>query len=254
MRYLLDIRFKGTGYSGWQFQPNAHTVQEDVNKALSTLLRQEISTYGAGRTDAGVHAIQMPTHFDYDGELHPKFFRSLNGILPSTISVTQIYRPTLENFHARFSALTRAYRYQMIFKKDPHLYTRAWWCKDDLNFEAMEAGARIIPEFDSFESFCKANASNKTFFCDIMDCRFAWEGEILVFHIKANRFLRGMVRAIVGTLCDMGKGKLSEEGLRDVLRAKNRSMAGGAAPADGLYLSEVTYPEGSFEPIEFEFQ
>lgn len=253
MRYILDVRFKGSGYSGWQLQPNAHTLQAELNQALSTLLRQDITTYGAGRTDAGVHAIQMPTQFDYAEELHPKFFRAINGILPPSMAVTKIYRPTLDNFHTRFTALTRSYRYQMTFHKDPHLYTQAWWCKDTLDLEAMIAGTRIIPEFDSFESFCKANSNNKTFFCDIMDCRFAWEGEILVLHIKANRFLRGMVRTVLGTLVDMGKGKLSEEGLRDVLRAKDRRLAGGAAPAHGLYLSEVTYPEGSLEPIEFEF-
>lgn len=251
MRYVLDVRYKGTGYSGWQFQPNAITIQEELNKALSLLLRKETGSYGAGRTDAGVHALQMPTHFDYEGELHPQFFRSLNAMLPPAISIMQVYRTLRKDFHARFDAVTRAYRYNMVFHKDPFQYQRSWWHKENLNFDAMQEGAAIIKEFDSFESFCKANASNKTFFCDIMESYWEKEGDMWVYHVKANRFLRGMVRTIVGTLQDMGKGKLDAEGLRDILNAKDRRKAGSAAPADGLFLTEVTYPEGSFEKIEF---
>ncbi len=251
MRYILDVRYNGTDYSGWQTQPNAPTVQGELTKALNILLRKEIETYGAGRTDAGVHAMQMPTHFDYEGELHPHFFRSLNGILPPSIAVMQVYRALRDNFHARFDAISRTYRYNIIFYKDPNHYQCAWWCKDDLRIGAMQEGAEVFKEFDSFESFCKTNASNKTFFCDIMESRWEKENDLWVYHVKANRFLRGMVRTMVGTMYEMGKGKLDAEGLRNILRKKDRKEAGMAAPSHGLFLTEVEYPPGNFEKIEF---
>lgn len=251
MRYILDVRYKGTDYSGWQTQPNATTIQGELNKALSLLLREEMGSYGAGRTDAGVHALQMPTHFDYDGELHPHFFRSLNAVLPPAIAIMQVYRALRPNFHARFDATSRAYRYNIVFQKDPNYYQRAWWCKEDIRIDSMQEGAEVIKEFDSFESFCKSNANNKTFFCKIMESRWEKEGDMWVYHVKADRFLRGMVRAMVGTMYEMGKGKLDAEGLREILRSKDRRAAGGSAPADGLFLTEVIYPEGSFEKIEF---
>ena len=251
MRYVLDVRYKGTDYSGWQSQPNATTVQGELNKALELLLRTEIVSYGAGRTDAGVHALTMPTHFDYAGELHPHFFRSLNAVLPPAIAIMGVYRPTRTNFHARFDATSRAYRYFLAFRKDPNHYQRSWWCKENIDFDLMQKGAEVFLEFDSFESFCKANANNKTFFCDIKHSYWEKEDDLWVFNVKADRFLRGMVRAMVGTMIDMGKGKLDPDGLREVLRAKDRRKAGGSAPADGLFLTQVNYPEGDLVKIEF---
>lgn len=250
-RYVLDIRFKGTGYSGWQSQPNATTIQGEVDKALSTLLRTPVMTYGAGRTDAGVHALQLPAHFQLEEDLHPRFHNAINSLLPRQISVMKIYRGASDNFHARFDARERAYRYQIIFRKDPLLYQQAWWCKENLNVEAMKEAAAVIPEFKSFESFCKSNADNSTFLCDILESRFEWEGAVLVYHVRANRFLRGMVRAIVGTLAEVGLGKRDVAGMRTLLKARDRTLAGPSAIADGLFLSEVKYETAALEEISF---
>ena len=241
MRYVVDVRYDGTGYSGWQAQGNAVGVQTVLNKAIETLLRHPVDAYGAGRTDAGVHALQMPAHFDHEGELHPHFLRALNAILPPDISVMRVYPAPSDAFHARFSAKYRAYRYQMIFKKNPFHHRFAYFIKESLDVEAMQRGAAIIGDYNSFESFCKAGGSNKTFFCKIMDSGFEWEGDMLVYHVKADRFLRGMVRTIMGTLLLMGKGKLDEQGLRRIIEAKDRKLAGTAVFPGGLFLSEVGY-------------
>ena len=251
MRYILDVRYRGTNYSGWQVQENAHTVQAELDKALSLILKRPISTMGAGRTDAGVHALQLPTHFDLDEDLHPAFQKAVNAVLPDDISITRTYKALADNFHARFTATHRAYRYNIIFQKDPFWYQRSWWCKEKIQLEPMQRGAEIIKEYNSFESFCKARGNNKTFFCDIMESRWEVEGEAWVYHVKANRFLRGMVRAIVGTLFLMGKGVLDEAGLRKILEAKDRKLAGPSVIADGLFLTEVGYPSGLMEEIEF---
>ena len=250
-RYVLDVRYLGTHYSGWQMQPNATTIQGELDRVLSTLLKRPLQTYGAGRTDAGVHAAILPAHFDYDQPLHPAFFKSLNAMLPKGISVMKVHRALDPGFHARFSADSRAYRYNLIFDRDAFLYQRSWWVKERVDVAAMQSAAQVIMEFDSFESFCKANGNNKTFFCKIMESYFEWEGSMLVYRVKADRFLRGMVRAIVGTLFEVGKGNLDEEGLREILRSKDRRRAGSSAIADGLYLTEVNYPAGMLEEVYF---
>lgn len=254
MRYVIDVAYQGTDYSGWQIQPNAHTVQEEVNRVLSVLLKQPMSSMGAGRTDAGVHALKMPVHFDFEQELHPHFLKSMNALLPPAISVTRAYVPTTDNFNARFDAISRAYRYHLIFDKRPFWYNRAWWCKEKLDPEIMMRGAEIIKEYDSFESFCKARHSNKTYHCRIDRSELVWEDDMLVYHVKANRFLRGMVRTIMGTLYGLGKGALDLDGLRKVIEAKNRQQAGTSVVPDGLYLSEVNYPEGLLEEIPFKLK
>lgn len=251
MRYIIDVRFRGTGYSGWQVQANAHTVQAEVDNALSTLLKRPIETMGAGRTDAGVHALQLPTHFNYPGDLHPAFFVALNAILPDDISVTRVYRATFDKFNARYHAIARAYKYYIVFEKDPFWYQRSWWCKEPLDWEAMQKGAEVIKEYNSFQSFCKARANNKTFICDIHESRWDREGEAWVYSVKANRFLRSMVRTMVGTMYLMGRGELDEEGLRRVIESNDRRQAGPAVLADGLFLTEVVYPEGMLEEIIF---
>lgn len=249
-RYVIHVLYKGTNFCGWQVQPNGISVQEEVEKALTTLFRAETPIYGAGRTDAGVHALVMPAHFDHDGPLHPQFFQAVNGILPRDIAITEVFQATDDNFHARFHATERAYRYQLIFKKNPLRNQLATYFKEKLDFEAMFAAAPILMEYDSFESFCKTRANNKTFFCDIRASCFEWEGDMLVYHIRANRFLRGMVRTVIGTLTDVGRGKTDEAGLRRIIEAKDRTQAGPSLASDGLYLSEVHYPEGSLVKLE----
>ncbi|MEM6270592.1 MAG: tRNA pseudouridine(38-40) synthase TruA [Bacteroidota bacterium] len=248
-RYVLDIRYKGTAYSGWQTQPNAVTVQAEVQRALTLLCRQPTTCYGAGRTDAGVHALLMPAHFDFAQALHPRFLSAINGILPRDISVLAVHRALDPQYHARFSAVQRAYRYQLIFHKDPMRYQMATWIKEKLDFDAMFAAAGVILEYDSFESFCKANANNKTFICQMFASHFAWEGEVLVYHVRANRFLRGMVRTLVGTLVDVGLGRNDLAGVRRIIEAQDRKQAGPSLAPGGLYLSEVVYPAGMFERV-----
>lgn len=249
-RYVIDVAYKGSNFSGWQKQANAVTVQEKIDKALTTLLRQDIEIYGAGRTDAGVHGVQMPAHFSYDGPLHPSFMIAINAILPHSIAVTDLYRARREDFHARFDATYRRYKYQMIFQKAPLLHNLVHFQRSPVDEAAMREAAEILMEYDSFESFCKSGGSNKTFFCKITESRFEWEDDKLTYWVKADRFLRGMVRAIVGTLLMVGEGKLSLEGLREVIEAKDRRRAGSSVPAWGLYLMEVGYPEGELIPYD----
>lgn len=249
MRYVVEVRYRGTHYSGWQVQENATTVQGELDRCISLLLKRPVRSYGAGRTDAGVHALHMPAHFDHDEALHPAFFKSLNAILPSDISIVQVFEAIDDSFHARFSATSRSYRYHMIFEKDPFWFERSWWCKEKVDFEAMQKGAAIIKEYDSFESFCKTNANNKTFFCDIRESYWQWEGDSWTYHVTADRFLRGMVRTIVGTLFEMGKGNLDEAGLRKIIEGRDRKLAGTSVYGGGLFLTEVGYPEGMLRKL-----
>jgi len=242
-RYILDICYKGTHYSGWQIQPNASTVQEEVSKALSILLREDIHLMGAGRTDAGVHARQMIAHFECSHSLPSTAKRSLNGILPDDIAIKQILIPNIPDFHARFTALSRAYTYHIVTQKSPLKQEFAYCVLHPLDFRAMEQAATIIKEYEDFGCFCKAHADNKTNLCKIFHSY--WERgkhEEYIYHVKANRFLRGMVRAIVGTLLLVGKGKLTEAQFRTILKSGDRNQAGPSAPAHGLFLDRVGYP------------
>jgi tRNA pseudouridine38-40 synthase len=157
----------------------------------------------------------------------------------------------IPNFHARFSGRERAYRYNLIFQKDPHRFGSTRWIKEDVNVDLMFSAAKILLEYDSFECFCKTNSNNKTFICNIKESYFAWEGDMLVYHIRANRFLRGMVRTIVGTMLYIGRGTLTEDDLRRIIEAKDRTQAGPAELADGLFLTDVVFPAGSLEELQF---
>jgi tRNA pseudouridine38-40 synthase len=250
-RYVADIRFKGTAYSGWQIQANSNSVQAEVDRVLTMVLRVPIACYGAGRTDTGVHAIKLPAHFDYGDNLHPSFFKAVNAILPNDIAITRVYKATDDDFHCRFHAIGRAYIYKMIFQKDPLRHGLTKWIKEKVDVDAMQRGAQILLEYEDFASFHKTRGSQKTTLCTIHSSFFEWEGDTLCYHIKANRFLRGMVRTIIGTLLLMGKGDLNEAQLRKIIEAKDRRHPGPAELADGLYLSEVYYKPGSLEEILF---
>lgn len=250
-RYVVDVAFKGAAYAGWQIQENAVTVQGELDVALGKVLRATISTYGAGRTDAGVHATKMPAHFDYEGELPKHFMLAVNAVLPRDIAVMKAYRAVAPNFHARFSARERAYRYHLTFFKDPIRHGFSRWVKEEVDMDRLQSAAKVLLEYDSFESFCKTNSNNKTFICNIKESYFAWEGDLLVYHIRANRFLRGMVRTIVGTLLLVGRGVIDEAELRRIIEAKTRQHVGPSELAEGLFLSDVVFPEGSLEEVVF---
>jgi len=243
MRYFIELAYNGKNYHGWQTQPNTITVQGVLEKALSTLLRKEIQVVGAGRTDAGVHAKQLFAHFDFDeieavSELHFK----LNSFLPKDISVQKIFK-VKEDSHARFHAIEREYEYIITFKKNPFLEDFAHLIHHQPNIDLMNKAANLLLDYKDFQCFSRSKSDVKTYYCDIKKAFFKVEISQLIFTIKADRFLRNMVRAIVGTLLDVGYKKTSLEEFHEIIKSKNRSKAGASAPAKGLYLTRVVYPE-----------
>lgn len=243
-RYFIEITYNGTAYHGWQTQKNANSVQEVLNKALSTICRESIETLGCGRTDTGVHARQLFAHFDLSGEvdvLDLKFLLSLNSLLPYDISVKDILL-VKPDAHARFDATRRSYEYHLHFKKDPFKHNLSWLLRDIPDIGLMNEAAEIIMEYTDFSCFSKSNTQTFTNNCVIS--RAEWENSPggMIFHISADRFLRNMVRAIVGTLMKVGKKEIQPEEIRSIIESKDRSNAGESVPACGLYLTEVCYP------------
>ncbi|MEZ5104129.1 MAG: tRNA pseudouridine(38-40) synthase TruA [Draconibacterium sp.] len=247
-RYFLQISYNGTNYHGWQIQPNASSVQEVMEKALSTVLREEISVVGAGRTDTGVHASFYMLHFDSENEnlQNENLVFRLNRFLPDDIAVQQIF-PVKPDVHARYNAVSRTYKYFISTVKNPFETSTAYQYTLPLDVNKMNEVATVLFEYRDFSSFSKLHTDVKTNNCNIMLAEWRPEGDRIVFTIKADRFLRNMVRAIVGTLLEAGKGKLSKDGLRNIIEEKNRGKAGVSVPAHGLFLVDVEYPEELFE-------
>lgn len=242
MRYLLEISYKGTNYHGWQIQINAHSVQEELNNALKILLSQEISTIGSGRTDTGVHATQQFVHFD-SNEItdFTQFLFRLNAILPKDIFAKKIIS-VADNFSARHDAVLRSYEYRISQTKNPFLENQCcYFYKRDLDIEKMNRAAKYLYQYSDFQSFSKYKTAVKDFECLISHAKWQYESELLVFHISANRFLRGMVRAIVGTMLDVGMGKIKVEEFEKIILKKDRCAAKFAAPPEGLFLTQVKY-------------
>lgn len=245
-RYFFEIAYNGTHYAGWQSQPNAKGVQEVVENALSKLLRQDIEIVGSGRTDAGVHCEQQFFHADVDQELDATLFLGrLNAFLPKDI-VIQSVRHVKEDAHARYGATERSYEYRITLKKNPFLEGLALHYFKSLDIQTMNKAAALLVGQQDFESFSKVKTDVSNFRCDVRVAEWRQSTDLLVFHITANRFLRGMVRAIVGTLLDVGAGKLTVEDFEKILKARNRKMAGMNAAPYGLFLTRVHYPESLF--------
>ena len=241
-RYFLELSYKGSPFHGWQVQQNAFTVQECIEKALSTYFRTPISILGSGRTDTGVHAQLQVCHFDLqDMELGENFLKALNAILPKEIGVHAV-RKMQPEAHARFNALKRSYFYRINFSKNPFLQDLSWQLFQQPDVNAMNEAAKILLEYEDFECFSKVHTAVKHFRCKIYEAYWEPKGDELLFHITANRFLRGMVRSIVGTLLDVGLGHRPLEDLHRVIASKDRNQAGKAAPAKGLFLSNIEYP------------
>ena len=243
-RYFIELAYDGTNYHGWQVQQNAVSVQELLNKALSTLLRQPIDTIGCGRTDTGVHAEEYFAHFDMETIDHRPWTvdtRGLNALLPHDIAIKRII-PVAPDAHARFDATLRSYEYHIHFEKDPFLNGHSWLLRDRPDLELMNKAAAIIMEYTDFSCFSKSNTQTKTNNCKIAKAGWVQTDKGIVFNISADRFLRNMVRAIVGTLIMVGKGEMQPEDIRGIIESKNRSNAGMSVPAWGLYLTEVKYP------------
>ncbi len=243
MRYFIVFSYFGKLYHGWQIQPNAITVQEVLENGLSKLLRQDLSVVGAGRTDTGVHAKQMYAHFDFDGEfdMDGMVYR-LNAFLPEDIAISEI-RTVNKDAHARFDATERTYEYWVTQEKNPFYSDRAHYIRHSLDVGAMNGAARLLLEHRDFECFSKSNSDVRTFDCNIKRAEWSKDVDKLVFTIVADRFLRNMVRAIVGTLVEVGIGKSNLEDVRRILAGKDRSLAGPSVPAKGLYLTKIAYPE-----------
>ena len=243
MRFFITLSYDGTRYHGWQVQPNGPSVQEKLQWALSTILRQDIQVTGAGRTDAGVHARMMVAHFDVetmDYELQDLMYK-LNRLLPQDIAI-QMIEPVSDEMHARFSATSRTYHYYIHTVKDPFL--RAYSCElhYPLDFDKMNEAAAILMTYEDFGAFCKAHADVKTTLCHITAAQWhQTSSSSWYFEITANRFLRNMVRAVVGTLIDVGRGRLSLDDFRKVIEGKRRTEAGESMPANALFLEEVKY-------------
>ncbi|MGB5982247.1 MAG: tRNA pseudouridine(38-40) synthase TruA [Nonlabens sp.] len=242
-RYFIEFAYDGLNYHGWQKQPDAVTVQEKLEEGLSLLLRQKIVTTGAGRTDAGVHAKQMYAHFDLDSKIHLKniTFR-LNRWLPQDISIFSVFSVAEED-HTRFHAVSRSYEYHFHLRPDPFHNKTSYILHRKPDFKLMDKAAKVLLDYSNFQCFSRSKTQVITYICDITEARFEFDGYHVVFHITADRFLRNMVRAIVGTLLEIGYRKNTIEGMHTIIKSKNRSAAGASAPARGLYLTKVTYPE-----------
>ncbi|AXT19290.1 tRNA pseudouridine(38-40) synthase TruA [Flavobacteriaceae bacterium AU392] len=247
MRYFIELSYNGKAYHGWQNQPNAITVQEILENALSLLFKEKIEVIGAGRTDAGVHALQMFAHFDTDNKFEIETLKfKLNSFLPKDIAIHDITLVKTDA-HTRFDALSREYIYRVSLKKDVFAYEGAYYLKHFLDIEKMNAAAKLLFEYEDFKCFSRSNTDVKTYNCTIMKALWERVGDELVFTIKANRFLRNMVRAIVGTMINIGTGKMEVEELHTVIKSKNRSKAGASVPGYALYLSKIEYPNNLSE-------
>ena len=243
MRYFIECAYKGTNYSGWQIQINALTVQEVIEKALSTLLKHKIDVTGSSRTDTGVHAMQQFAHFEMEEEIIDceNLVYRINKLLPFDISVQKIFK-VADNYHSRFEAISRKYEYRISRKKNPFQKGLSYEFNGNLDIERMNEASRILFKHIDYQCFSKIKTEVLTFNCTILEAEWKEEkNDLLVFHIKANRFLRGMVRAIVGTLLEVGTGKISVSDFERIILSKDRKKAGWSVPAEGLFLMEVNY-------------
>lgn len=244
MRYFIELSYKGKNYHGWQVQPNDISVQETVTKALSTILRKEVDIIGAGRTDAGVHAMQLFAHFDFEKSLDEDHItKKINAFLPEDIVVEKVFLVS-DSAHARFDATSRSYEYRIWLGRNPFLVDFTWQLyQKKLDINKMNQAASILLEYTNFKCFSKSKTDVRTYNCNISKAKWIKMNNELTFYVTADRFLRNMVRAIVGTLIEVGSGKKSIEDFIAILKSEDRRNAGFSAPPQGLFLSEITYPK-----------
>ena len=249
-RYFLQVSYNGTAFHGSQVQGDLTTVQYAINKALSMLMRTEIVSFGASRTDEGVHALCNVYHFDTALPLHPHFQYKMNAILPPALSVDAVYETVDPELNARFHALTRTYRYRIYHQKNPFYAERALFHPYQLNEEALHQMAAVIKEYTDFESFAKRASQTHTFLCTIYESKWEKHDDQLHYIVCANRFLRGMVRGLVGTQLLAGRGKISIDDFRAIIEAKDCTKADFSVTGHGLYLENIEYPEGSLKTLD----
>ena len=241
LRYFIELSYNGKAYHGWQNQPNAITVQEVLENALSKVLRSKISVMGAGRTDSGVHASQMFAHFDMDYAIEKNLVFKLNSFLPEDIAIHKIFQVN-DDAHTRFDAISRTYVYKISQVKNVFNHEFSYALHNQLDFVAMNKACDILLEYKNFQCFSKVQTDVKTYNCNIMFAQWTFVEKELLFTIKADRFLRNMVRAIVGTMINIGLNKMDIENLHSVIKSKDRAEAGFSVPAHGLYLTKIEYP------------
>ncbi|MCK9481625.1 MAG: tRNA pseudouridine(38-40) synthase TruA [Bacteroidia bacterium] len=246
MRYFLQIAFDGQPFCGWQLQANGNTVQAEVDKALSIILRKDIYCLGCGRTDSGVHAKQFFLHFDTENLIEdiPLFIRKFNGVTPREIAAYKLFR-VKDNANARFDAISRTYEYKISLQKDPFEIGKSYFIWHQPDLSRMQDAAKLLVGKMDFKAFSRVN-DLKHHICDLTEARFEENQNTIIFTISANRFLRNMVRAIVGTLLDIGYGRMEPDTIVSILESKDRRKAGQSVPSDGLYLTKVVYPENIF--------
>jgi len=250
MRYFLEVSYDGTAFHGSQLQGTTPTVQLAINRALSTLLRRNVESFGASRTDEGVHALGNFYHFDEDGALHPQFKYKLNAILPFTIAVNNIYVSTKKEANARFDAISRRYRYRIYAQKNPFRHQRALYFPFRINEPVLHEAAEILYDYDNFETFSKRNTQSKTFLCKIYDALWERQEDELHFVVEANRFLRGMVRGLVGTQLQVAREKMDLARFRQIIEMRDCTLADFSVAGHGLYLEAVRYPEGYLQQVQ----
>jgi tRNA pseudouridine38-40 synthase len=242
-RYFIDLAYDGTRFHGWQSQKNALSVQDTLNRALSLLLDEKVETVGSGRTDTKVHALQQVAHFDVGKKILPEKIRDkLNSFLPADIVIHHIWEVDAGR-HARFDAVRRCYEYRITRVKDPFQVHKAYYFRKIIDLDLMNQAANILMNTRDFQSFSRVKTEVNHFFCEVYEAIWEKAGEMIIFSICADRFLRGMVRALVGTMMDVGTGKTGMTEFRQIIRKKDRKAAGHAVPAHGLYLKSVSYPD-----------
>ncbi len=244
-RYFLEVSYKGKGYAGFQIQQNAPTIQYEVEKALATFFRQPISLTGSSRTDSGVHALQNYFHFDFEEVINPASIYNLNAILPGSIVIKTLVRVS-ESAHCRFDAISREYKYFIYQQKDPFLEETAYYYPYTLDIELLEKAAKVIMQYRNFASFSKRGTQVKTFDCTIQKSEWIRENGCQVYNVIANRFLRGMVRGLVATMLQVGRGKLTMDDFHRVIASEDTAEADFAVPGHGLFLVSVNYAPGYF--------
>jgi tRNA pseudouridine38-40 synthase len=247
LRYFIKLAYNGTNYHGWQYQPNASSVQETMNKAFSVILNSEINLMGAGRTDTGVHAKEMYAHFDLEKPFDIlNTIHKLNSFLPKDIVIYDIFAVT-DEAHTRFDATKRTYEYHINTFKDAFLQEQSWYFHQKLDLELMNQAAKLLFNYTDFQCFSKVNTDVNTFDCSIFEANWNQENGKLIFTISANRFLRNMVRSIVGTLINIGLHKITLADFESIIKSKSRDKAGFSVPAHGLYLTKIEYDSEKIE-------
>ncbi len=245
-RTFLEVAYRGTQYSGFQIQDNASSIQQEVEKALEIFFRRPFTLTGSSRTDGGVHALQNYFHFDYERLIDKRVLYNINAILPPDIVLKDV-RPVASHAHCRYDALTREYRYYIYRTKNPFLADRAWFFPYTLDRDKLAAAAALISQFEDFTSFSKRNTQAKTRLCAVLESGWQEEGECLVYRVVANRFLRGMVRGLVGTMLQVGRGKISVEEFVAIFGKKDNQLADFSAPGHGLFLFRISFPDSIFQ-------